>query len=138
MLRNFFARMKLPVQMRAALGTALASFTILTLVMPVQAQSLYGLLPAKTKACWSSGNCSLDDIIRTGVAFANLLIGLSSAAFFATFIYGGALYLLSFGSDGMVTKAKKAMSGAAIGMLIVMSAWTIVNYLASSITGKQT
>lgn len=100
------------------------------------AQSLYALLPARTKACWQTGNCQLDDILLTGVAFANLLIGLSAAAFFATFVYGGFMYLMSFGSKEYVGKGKKALTGAAIGMMIVMGAWTIVNYLASSITGK--
>ena len=86
--------------------------------------------------CWQSGNCQLDDILRTGVAFANLLIGLSAAAFFATFVYGGFMYLMSFGSKEYVGKGKKALTGAAIGMVIVMSSWTIVNYLASTITGR--
>ena len=47
-------------------------------------------------ACFKDGNCTLDDMVCTGVAFANLLIALSGAAFFATFVYGGALYVLSF------------------------------------------
>lgn len=102
----------------------------------VSAQSLYALLPPRTKACWQTGNCQLDDILLTGVAFANLLIGLSAAAFFATFVYGGFMYLMSFGSKEYVGKGKKALTGAAIGMMIVMGAWTIVNYLASSITGR--
>ncbi|MCC7357567.1 hypothetical protein IT408_03625 [Candidatus Uhrbacteria bacterium] len=98
--------------------------------------SLYNLLPPQTKACWQTGNCQLDDIVRTGVAFANFLIGLSAAAFFATFIYGGFMYLMSFGSKEFVGKGKKALTGAAIGMIIVMGSWTIVNYLASSIAGR--
>ena len=106
------------------------------LPVPVSAQSLYALLPRQTKDCWQSGNCQLDDILRTGVAFANLLIGLSAAAFFATFVYGGFMYLMSFGSKEYVGKGKKALTGAAIGMIIVMSSWTIVNYLASTITGR--
>ena len=87
-------------------------------------------------ACIKTGNCSLDDIVKTGAAFANLLTQLSAAAFFATFIYGGAMYLLSFGEKSRVDKGKKALTGAAIGMLIVLIAWTLVNYIAGSLTGK--
>lgn len=87
-------------------------------------------------ACFKDGNCTLDDIVCTGVAFANLLIALSGAAFFATFVYGGALYVLSFMDTSYAGKGKKAMVGAAIGMVIVLSSWTIVNYFASAITGR--
>ena len=86
--------------------------------------------------CMSVGDCTLDDIVKTGAAFANLLTQLSAAFFFATFVYGGAMYLLSFGDKGRVDKGKKAITGAAIGMLIVLMAWTVVNYLANSLQGK--
>lgn len=86
--------------------------------------------------CMSAGDCTLDDILTTGAAFANLLTQLSAAFFFATFVYGGAMYLLSFGDKGRVDKGKKAITGAAIGMLIVLMAWTVVNYIANSLKGK--
>lgn len=86
--------------------------------------------------CIKTGNCSLDDIVRTGAAFANLLTELSAALFFATFVYGGARYLLSFGSEKGVSAGKAAIKGGAIGMAIVLGAWTLVNYIANSLTGK--
>jgi hypothetical protein len=87
--------------------------------------------------CFTSGeNCSLDDIVSTGAQFANLLTTLSAALFFATFVYGGARYLLSFGRKDWVDTGKKAMFGAAMGMAIVLFAWTLVNYIANSIQGK--
>lgn len=85
-------------------------------------------------SCVSDGKCELDDIVQTGVAFANLLMSLSGVLFFAAFIYGGAMYLLSFGRSDWVSKGTKAMTGAMIGMGIVLSAWTIVNYIATTIS----
>lgn len=87
-------------------------------------------------SCWSDGNCSLDDVVLAGSAFANILIELSAALFFATFIYGGAMYIFSFGKADWVKKGTDAMKGGAIGMIIVMSAWTIVRFLASAIKGQ--
>lgn len=86
-------------------------------------------------ACISSGNCSLDDIVNTGANAANFFTALSAALFFATFVYGGARYLLSFGRKEWVAAGTKAMTGAAIGMAIVMGAWVIVNYVANSLQG---
>ncbi|MFZ2804683.1 MAG: pilin [Patescibacteria group bacterium] len=88
-------------------------------------------------ACIKSGNCTLDDIVTTGANFANLLTQLSAALFFATFVYGGAMYLLSFGDKSRVEKGKKAIVGAAIGMAIVLGAWTMVTYVANSLLGRK-
>ncbi|MBU2509268.1 MAG: pilin [Patescibacteria group bacterium] len=84
-------------------------------------------------ACVKDGNCKLDDIVQTGVNFATFLLGLSGAVFFLIFIYGGATYLLSFGDSGKVKKGQDAIKGAAIGLIIVMSAWTIVKYVVGSL-----
>ncbi|MBP9869686.1 hypothetical protein KBC59_03980 [Patescibacteria group bacterium] len=103
---------------------------ILTLPRVAEAQQL--ALPP----CIKDGKCTLDDIVKTGAAFANLLTQLSAGFFFAVFIYGGAMYLLSFGDKSRVDKGKKAITGAAIGMFIVLAAWTIVTYVAKSLLGQ--
>jgi len=86
-------------------------------------------------SCWSDGQCSVEDFVMTGAAFANILIELSGALFLLSFIYGGARYLMSFGNKSSVEKGTTAMKGGAIGMLIVMAAWTIVNYLVKALSG---
>lgn len=96
-----------------------------------------GGLHLQLPCCIQSGNCSLDDIVTTGGYFANFITGLSAAFFFAAFVYGGAMYLISFGDSKRVEKGKTAMTGAAYGMAIVLFAWTLVNYLANSLTGKK-
>jgi len=97
--------------------------------------------PAPTRIilpdCIDTGNCTLDDIVRTGVAFATFLFGLSAALFFAIFVYGGAMYLLSFGQSGMVERGKKAIKGAVIGFLLVMAAWSIVRFVDESLRGEE-
>lgn len=90
-------------------------------------------LPSDVRARVLAGNATLDDIVRTGVAFATFLFGLSAALFFVVFVYGGALLLLSFGQSGRVEKGKSAIKGAAIGIFFVMAAWTIVQYVVKSI-----
>ena len=94
-----------------------------------------GIIPASVSGCIQTGNCSLDDIVRTGVGFADFLTGLSGALFLVIFIYGGALYLLSFGNKEWVTKGTNAIKGAAIGMVIVLAAWTIVMQIVRGISG---
>lgn len=79
--------------------------------------------------------CTPDDIVKTGVGFANFLMGLSGALFLIIFIYGGALYLLSFGNKEWVGKGQKAIKGAVIGLIIVLGAWTIVSQVVKAVMG---
>ncbi|MEO5927705.1 MAG: pilin [Patescibacteria group bacterium] len=83
--------------------------------------------------CTKDGSCELDDIVQTGINFATFIMGLSGALFFAVFIYGGAMYLASFGNKTRVETGKKAIKGAVIGMIFVIGAWTIVNTLVQGL-----
>ena len=103
-----------------------------TAACPAEAPGLHLHLPC----CITTGICTLDDIVDTGGYFANFITGLSAAFFFAAFVYGGAMYLISFGESKRIEAGKKAMTGAAYGMAIVLFAWTLVNYLANSLVGK--
>ncbi|HVM90991.1 MAG TPA: pilin [Verrucomicrobiae bacterium] len=76
-------------------------------------------------ACIQTGDCSLDDIVRTGVNFANFLFGLSGAILLATFVYGGVLYITA-GSGGNVGRAKDMIKNALIGMILVFGAGALV------------
>ncbi len=106
-------------------------------VWPQTAQAQRLVLPAcvTSREPGSAGKCSLNDIVVTGANFANFLTEISAALFFATFVYGGARYLLAFTDPKGVEAGKSAMKGAAIGMLIVLSAWTIVRYVTQSLLG---
>ncbi len=85
-----------------------------------------GFLRLELPACTKDGDCSLDDIVQTGVNFANFLFGLSGAILLATFVYGGVLYLTA-GSSGNVSKAKDMLKNALIGMVLVFGAGLLVS-----------
>ena len=102
------------------------------------AGGIFQALPSDVQARIQAGNATLDDIVKTGVAFATFIFGLSAALFFVVFVYGGALMLLSFGVSSRVEKGKSAIKGALIGLFFVMAAWTIVRFVNDSITGGKT
>jgi hypothetical protein len=76
-------------------------------------------------SCIQDGDCTVDDIVRTGVNFANFLFGISGAILLATFVYGGVLYITA-GSSGNVGKAKDMIKNALIGMVLVFGAGALV------------
>ncbi len=68
----------------------------------------------------------------TLLAMVNYFI--SFLGFFATlaFIYAGVLWVLSGGNEEMITKAKKIMTYAALGIVVVILSFSIVRFITSS------
>ena len=50
-------------------------------------------------------------------------------------IYGGYMYLLSGGDTGKVAKGKKTLTAALVGLVIVLLASVIVNFIIGVLTG---
>lgn len=84
-------------------------------------------------SCTETGNCTLTDIVNTGVRFANFLIAFSGVIFLMTFLYAGA-WLLFFAYDSSaIKKAQGMITGAAIGIIIVMTAGVAVRFVSSAL-----
>ncbi len=61
------------------------------------------------------------------VNFTNFVSGFVSIAAVIMFIYGGYLYVTSFGNEDGTGKAKKIFTGAIIGLLLAMAAFGIIS-----------
>lgn len=84
--------------------------------------------------CIQSGNCGLEDILYTGAQFANFLIQISGAIFLAIFVYGGFLYLTA-GTSARAAKGKSMIIQASIAMVLILAAFTFVNFVQQSLVG---
>ncbi len=65
----------------------------------------------------------------------NGALGIVGSLALAMFIYGGFMWMLSAGNSEMVTKGKNTLVWAAIGLVIVFSAYAITKFILDSITG---
>lgn len=84
-------------------------------------------------SCIENGNCSLTDIINTGIRAANFLIALSGLVFLATVLWAGA-HLLFFAQDAKsISKAQTMLTSASIAMVIIMVAGVAVRFVSSSL-----
>lgn len=61
--------------------------------------------------------------------FFNIAIGVSGVLFVGLLLLGGVQYLVSLGEEGAVTKARKLMLNAGIGLVIVITSWALGNYV---------
>jgi cytochrome bd-type quinol oxidase subunit 2 len=66
----------------------------------------------------------------------NLVFGLAGAIFVIMIIVGGLQYLTSAGNEEAAGKAKKLMTYAVIGIVIIAAAWAIADVILGLIGGK--
>lgn len=83
--------------------------------------------------CTATGNCEIKDIVTQAVYFAQFIMGISGALFLIAFVWGGAMYTFSFGRSEWVNKGRDAMVKSCIGIVFILSAWTVVTYVAQSL-----
>lgn len=77
---------------------------------------------------------SLRGAISTVINFFLFFLGLVAVAFI---IYGGFLYITSQGDDGNTEKAKNIILYAAIGIVIILVSYAIVNTFIGAGTGNR-
>lgn len=68
----------------------------------------------------------------------NITIAVSGVIFVFLLLLGGVQYLTSLGNDDSAVKARKVMINAAIGLVIVLTAFAIGNYVLSLLGIDQT
>ena len=84
-------------------------------------------------SCKESGNCQLRDFAQLTVNVAQWILGISGSLALLAFVYGGVLFLISAGSSERITKAKQAIVGAVVGLVIVMASYMIIGFVFSAL-----
>lgn len=79
--------------------------------------------------CACCGDCDVSRFLALGIKIAQWILGLSGSAALVIIVYGGFLWILSGGDPGRIDKGKKALTGAVIGVIIVLTAWLIINFI---------
>src|SRR3989338_1648640 len=100
---------------------------------PVFAQSDPGLA-VPNKEVISSSIVTDKPFAETILTMVNYFTGFLGFLATVVFIYAGVLWVLNMGEEELITKAKKIMTYAVIGILIVLLSYTIVTFVTSSTT----
>lgn len=85
--------------------------------------------------CTSTGCCGFNDFILLGINLTKMILGLVGSLALLFFIYGGVMFLIAGGSSEMISKGKKIITNAVIGVALVLGAWIIVNFAIAALTG---
>ena len=85
-----------------------------------------GIVPESGKA---TGDYTLDDFVRVFVSYYNRIFGIIGSLALLMFIYGGVMFLISAGNSEKVEQAKKIITGAVIGLVIVFASYAIISFI---------
>ena len=92
-----------------------------------------GALRFALPTCTETGNCSLTDVMNTGIRVANFLMGLAGVLFIGIVLWAGAQLLLFAHEAKSITSAQTMIKEAMIGIIIIMIAGVAVRFVASSL-----
>jgi len=118
-------------------------FVVFFLVLGVFVYSNYGLATTTETVC-TGDNCpiSLKNPL-TGIdtpqaligQIINSLFGIIGSLALVMFVYGGLLWMTSSGSAEQVKKGKDIFIWAAVGLVVVFSAYSLVRFVISGVGG---
>jgi len=81
--------------------------------------------------------CDFDDFVALMVNAFKFGLAMLGAVVLFFFIWGGFGFIIAGGRTEKIDEAKKTIKGAFIGMLIVLTAWIMVNFYIIAFTDKE-
>jgi len=108
--------------------------------------TLFFLLPATSLAAshggivpdcgYSIGNqCSFADLVQLGMNILNFIVVFAISITAIMFAIAGFLYFSDGGNEKNITTAHTIFTSVVIGLVIILTAWLIVNTLLLTLTG---
>ncbi len=97
---------------------------------PVFAETLGGLESTASTARITDGVTDPTTTAATIISWALSFVGV---LFLILMIYGGTLWMVAGGNDEQIKTAQKVISSAAIGLIIILSAYAITQFIGGSL-----
>jgi len=79
------------------------------------------------------GDYTVDDFVYQAILISQWVLGIVGSLTLLMFIYGGFIFLISAGSSEKISQAKKIITAAVVGLIIVFSSWLIINFVFKSL-----
>ncbi len=109
-----------------------------TLLIPLSAHAVANsLTEAATDITAIGANAGLQtasDLPTIIGRIISVLLGILGIVFVVLVVYAGFLYLTSQGEEGNVKKAKKLLTQAVIGLIIIVAAYAISSYVIAALS----
>jgi hypothetical protein len=106
-------------------------FTMLSIVSIAYTQGDYGLANAGKRAGYTTSQSDIYKIINLAV---NVGLSVLFIAFLGIMFYAGLRWMTARGNEELSSKAKTALEAGIIGLIVVLSAYAISNFVLSKLT----
>jgi hypothetical protein len=90
-------------------------------------------VPCAAGSATDCGNYTIDDFVLLAINISQWVLGIVGTLSLIMFIYGGFIFLISAGSSESISKAKKIIIAAVIGLIIVFSSYMAIKFVLKSI-----
>lgn len=91
--------------------------------------------------CFKTGedykDCDLCDILYGYLKLANWGLNVMGIIALFLFVVGGVIWLTSGGSRNQIESGKRILTGTLTGIIIMLSAYLIVNLIITALTGQE-
>ena len=114
-------------------GQGLASHNRLTAQVFDGGGLIEGLTKARSELS-GSGLRDDADIVVTIVKIINFLLLFVALAVLVSFVVSGFLFILGFGSDTSIQRAKKIMIWSAVGLVVILFAFLLTEFIITAST----
>ena len=85
--------------------------------------------------CAATGTCNLCEMLEVVVNIGKFILGTVGGLALLFFVYGGFIMLTSGGKEDWVKKGKETLINAAIGLVIVITAYIVVVFIINAVGG---
>lgn len=105
---------------------------LVVLLMPVATQAISFEDPSQSLGLGTA------DLKETVINIINWVLGLLGIIAVIMILYAGFQWMTAGGNEDKVSSAKKIISAAVVGLIIILLAWAIVNFVlktASNVSG---
>lgn len=110
---------------------ALAAGSIAALMMPIMAHAQADEATSfSIESIGTQIGLGEADLKQTVLNIVQLVLGLMTLIAVVLVIYGGFVWLTSAGNEESVEKAKRIISAAVVGLIIILLAWAVVIFVA--------
>ena len=117
-------------------------FSLSTIILTTPLQLVFAQTPtsiidtsASTSlgAKYKNGDYGLNDIMAIAINASKYILGIVGSLTLIMFIYGGVIFLISAGNPDTVGQAKKILTAAVIGLIIVFASYIIIKLVIGSL-----
>ena len=114
------------------LGLAFQVSAQSTRILP-EASGLSACSSSTDRSATDCGDYAISDFLALAILISKYVFGIIGSLTLAMFVYGGVMFLISAGSADKVGQAKKIITAAVVGLLIVFGSWLIINFVFKAI-----